>query len=226
MNKLSRLLALTALSSVAFVSARAGTFSNITLNGDFTDWNGITAAYTDASGDGAPGDIHQIFIANNDTHLFIRVTFHSAVNPNSGNSLFIGVDNDSNAATGYDVYSLGLVGTEAGWQNDFPFEQATGVFNTNATTSNAAAAIAPYFTVTTQQEIGISRAAIIDTANSQLVFPNLSFNLAVYFNGGTTDDFAGPVSYTFAAAPIPEPSSVATLAGLGVLGLVALRRRR
>lgn len=225
MNKPTRLLALAAVFATAAASSHAGTFANITLDGNSVDWTGIAATYTDPSGDGAPGDIHQIFLANNDTHLFIRVTFHTATNPNSGHSLFIGVDNDSNAATGFNVYSLGAVGTEAGWQNDFAFEQATGVFNTGATTSGAAAAIAPYFTTTTEQEIGISRAAVIDVANNQLVFPNTSFNLAVYFNGGTTDDFAGPVGYTFASA-IPEPSSFAALAGLGVLGLAALRRRR
>jgi hypothetical protein len=33
-------------------------------------------------------------------------------------------------------------------------------------------------------------------------------------------------TYTFGVAAIPEPSSYAALAGLGALGLVALRRRR
>lgn len=226
MNKLARTLALAAVSATAAVSSQAGTFANITLDGDYADWSGIAAAYTDGAGDGAPGDIDQIFLANNDTHLFIRVTFHTAVNPQSLGGLYIGVDNDSNAATGFNVYGLGIVGTEAGWQNDFPFEQATGVFNTGASNSGAAAAISPYFTVTTSQEISISRNAIIDTANNQLAFPGSSFNLAMYFNGGTTDDFAGAVGYTFATSAIPEPSTFAALAGFGVLGLAAARRRR
>lgn len=224
----TRLLALAAVFATAAVSSSlAGTFATITVDNDYSDWAGIDAVYTDPIGDGDPGDIHQIFLANNDTHLFIRVVFNAEINPNAGSpSLYIGIDNDSNTATGFDVYGLGLIGSEAAWQNDSAFEQATGVFNTGATTSGANAAISPYYTVTIQQEISISRAAIIDAGNNQQVFPNTSFNLALYFNGGTVDDFAGPVAYTFAST-IPEPSAAAIFAGAGVLGLAfGLRRRR
>jgi len=226
----TRLLALAAVFATAAVSSSfAGTYANISvLDESFDDWAGIDAVYTDPIGDGDPGDIHQIFLANNDTHLFIRVVFNAEINPNAGSpSLFIGIDNDSNTATGFDVYGLGLIGSEAAWQNDFAFEQATGVFNTGATTSGANAGISPYYTVTIQQEISISRAAIIDAGNNQQVFPNTSFNLALYFNAGTVDDFAGPVAYTFASSTIPEPSAAAIFAGAGVLSLAfGLRRRR
>lgn len=226
MNTLNRLLALAAVSATAAVSSHAGTYANISvLDNSFDDWAGVTATYTDPSGDGNPGDINQVFLANNETHFFIRVTFNTAVNPQSLGGFYIGVDNDSNAATGWNVYGAGIVGTEAGWQNDGAFEQAQGVFNTSAVTSGANAAISPYATVTTSQEISISRTGIIDTANNQLIFPGSSFTLALYFNGGTVDDITDiAIPYTFAA--IPEPSSAAALAGLGVLGLVALRRRR
>ncbi len=49
------------------------------------------------------------------------------------------------------------------------------------------------------------------------------------FHVGGTTNFSGvySVNYQLAAAPVPEPESIAlTLAGLGVVGLVAARRRR
>lgn len=102
-------------------SAQAGTFANITIDGDFSDWATVPIALTDAN-EGFDFDINTIQFANNDTDVFIRIIFNKMIDPQSGNGLFLGIDNDSNAITGYDVYSAGLIGTEAAYQNDFPFE--------------------------------------------------------------------------------------------------------
>lgn len=123
------------------------------------------------------------------------------------------------------MYGLGLVGTEAAYQNDFPFEQDADNFNTGATSSGTGILISPYGADTLSQEFSISRSVVIDTANGQLIFPNNTFAFVAYFND-SGNGFAGPVSYTFATAAIPEPSTFAALAGLGVLGLAAARRRR
>lgn len=199
-------------------TAGAGTFSTIAIDGDFSDWASVPAAITDPN-DSLAKDINQIFLANDATNLYIRITYYSATNPNEGNGFFLAFDNDNNSATGFNVYGLGVIGSEGAYQNDFPFEQAAGVFNTGSSTA-AAIAISPYNVGTTSQEFSIPRSAVIDTANSQLLFPSDSFAFGAYFNDGA-NDYAGAGTYTFA---VPETSS-ALLGGLGVTTLL-LRRRR
>jgi len=201
--------------------ASAGTYANITIDGNTADWAGVPVAYTDATGDASPIDIATIQLANDNNNLYIRLTYGTAVNPNSGSGVFLAFDTDNNPATGYDIYGLGLVGAEAGWQNDFPFEQATGVFNTGGGITGGGAAISPYFTTTTEQEYAISRSATFTTSGLP-VFSGNSFTLLVYTVDGTAD-VAGPVPYTFAA--VPEPTSLA-LVGLGLLMAVGMLRSR
>jgi hypothetical protein len=199
----------------------AGTYANITIDGDFSDWSSVPVAYTDATGDGSPIDITTIQMANDDNNLYLHLSYGTAVNPNAGSGVFLALDNDNNPATGYDVYGLGLVGAEAGWQNDFPFEQSNGVFNTGGGITGGAGAISPYYTTTTDQEYAISRSATF-TDSGLPVFPGSSFTLLVYTVDGTAD-VAGPVSYTFAA--VPEPTSL-QLAGMGILMALGFARWR
>lgn len=178
-------------------------------------------AYTDASGDGSPTDLATIQIANDASNLYLRLTYYTAVNPQAGSGVFLAIDNDNNAATGYDVFGLGLIGAEAGWENDFPFAQSNTVFNTGGGLTGGAALIAPYNTVTTQQEYSISRSATF-TADGTPVFPTDTFTLLVYTVDGTAD-VAGPVQYTFAT--VPEPTSL-QLAGIGAMMVLGLARRK
>ncbi len=92
----STILATLAITGLG-LTAQAGTFANITIDGDFSDWNGIPIYLTDAD-ESFAFDINTIQIANNETDVFFRVTFFRAVNPNSGNGLFLGIDNDNNLA--------------------------------------------------------------------------------------------------------------------------------
>ena len=190
----------------------AGTYAKISIDGSFCDWANVPVRFTDCVGDGSPIDLATVQLANDESNLYVRLTYYTAVNPQSGSGTFLAIDNDSNPATGYDVFGLGLVGSEAGWQNDFPFEQATGVFNTGGGITGGAAVISPYATSTTEQEYAIPRAATF-TANGQPVFPNASFNLLVYTDSGT-NDVAGPVSYTFA----PKPPPTGTYANITIDG--------
>lgn len=220
MNTLHRLLALTVF-ALTVASVNAGTYANITLDGSTSDWSGISAAATN-TGD---SPINQIFLANNDSYLFIRITFTTPVNFLT-DGFRLNIDNDNNTSTGFNTYTLGLIGSEVLYEGETAYQQSAGNYNTGATT-NAPILASPYGVATTDQEFGIALTSIIDTAQSTLVFPNSTFSLASYFegsfNGSTT--FTKTGAYTLASA-IPEPSACAALAGLGVLALVFARRRR
>jgi len=217
-KQIAGVFALLALS----VPASAGTFADITLDNTYSDWSGITASSTDITGDGNPVDFTNLYVANNSDFLFIRFSLDTAAELNLGsNQIFIGIDNDNNTATGFDVYSLGVIGSEVAWQNDFPFAQDTGVFNSGAITDGGAL-IAGYAATVAGQEIGLSRAATFTTGGGS-IFPNDTISIVVYSNGTTLDDVIGAATYTFA---VPEPSSTALLMSIAALGFVAVRRRK
>ena len=224
MNTVTVKLAAVALLAFGSLTLRAsaGTYLTPTIDGNGSEWASVPIAINDPA-EGAPIDIATVQIANDDNYIYFRVTFHLAVNPQSGSGLFLAIDNDNNTATGYDIYGLGLIGSEFGLENDFPFEQATGVFNTGGGVTGGNGIIALYNSVVTEQEIAVSRAATF-TASGNPVFPNSTIGVAFYSTDGS-GDFAGTATYTFAT--VPEPSTLA-LGGLGMLmtvGLVGWRKK-
>jgi hypothetical protein len=212
-------VALLALGSLT-LKASAGNYLTPTIDGDGSEWAGVPIAINDPV-DGVPIDIATVQIANDDSYIYFHVTFQVAVNPQSGSGLFLGIDNDNNTATGYDIFGLGAIGSDFGLQNDFPFEQATGNFNTGGGVTGGNGIIALYNTVVTEQEIAVSRAATF-TASGDPVFPNNTIGVGFYSVDGN-GDYAGTAQYTFAV--VPEPTSLA-LAGLGLLMMVGLTSRR
>lgn len=241
MQTLTRLLTLAAVSVTAAVSSHAGTFANINVtDGSAADWAGIADIFTDGAGDGNPIDIASVKVANDDTWLYVYVSFHTAVNPNAGPSLVLSIDTDNSLSTGFDIYGLGAVGADVSYANDFPFQSGndpetdapiynTGVQGVAATgtlnTFDAGAGIGQYNTVTTFQEYRLSIASTYTNSEGTFsVFPNDTIRIMFWSDGGIAADATVGGTYTFAS--VPEPASAAALAGLGILGLVALRRRR
>ena len=59
------------------------------IDGTFCDWANVPTIYTDASGDGSPTDLATIQLANDESNLYVRLTYYTAVNPQSGSGVFL-----------------------------------------------------------------------------------------------------------------------------------------
>ena len=181
-------------------SAFAGTFKTIAVDGDFSDWTGVPILTADAAGDGTPIDIGNVQIANDVANLYLRVSYNTPVNPNVGPSLYLAFDVDSNLATGFNIYGLGAVGSDAGFQNDFPFDQRGG-FNSGSLT--AAATISPIdfgnpAAVVSSQEYSIPRD--VKFANDLIsVFANPGFKLMLWTDSSVAADTTIGIPYLFAS---------------------------
>jgi hypothetical protein len=201
---MKRLILSALVSALMGGSAAQAYYTNVVVDGAYTDWAAVPVVAMDISGDGGGGpDLAVLQVANDETNLYLRVQYHTAINPNAGPSVMLALDNDGNTGTGFDVFGLGLIGSEAGWQNDFPFQQTNGVFNSGSI-SGGAAAIAPYNSVTTEQEYAIRLDALFDSDGSP-VFPNEAFSLLVYTDPTAANEGMGPVAYTLSHR-VEEPA--------------------
>ena len=97
----------------------------------FDEWNSIPTAVTDPADNPSPLniiDIKNVKIANDADFVYIYVDGYKS----RTNGVYLAFDTDQSTATGFDIFGLGLVGSELGYVNDFPFDQRTaGVFNNN-----------------------------------------------------------------------------------------------
>ena len=208
-----------ALALVFAAPLQAGFFKTITINGDFSDWAGVPIVDSDPADNPGSVDLADTQIANDNDFLYIRNTYHGDLSLGT----FISVDSDDNTATGYDVFGLGLIGSEAGWQNDFPFTQDTANFNNGLGMSGdffgSGAALLDQFADSSSRELAISLDIVFNADNSP-VFPDDTINLLIWTDL-VAGDVGAPIQYTLA---VPEPSGLALLLLLGCAW--AARRRQ
>lgn len=182
---------------------------------EFDDWAGVPVAYADpqdngGSFEGRPFmDFGNVQIANDSDFLYLRVSYFNESSVNT----FIGIDTDQDTATGFDLFGLGLIGSEVGYQNDFPFQQFAEVFNLNVALTggpltNGGALIYPFF----DQDGADKEWAIpldlmlgfgIGDPASTVGFPNESIDILIYTEEGA-GDITDVISYTFATAPVVD----------------------
>lgn len=206
--------------------ASAGTFKTITIDDDHSDWVGVPVVDSDPADNAGFIDIAETQIANDDDFLYIRNTFHSGLSL----GLFTGIDVDENLATGFDIFGLGLIGQDSGWQTDFPFTSSNGlgggVFNDGQGMSGdffgSGAALIDAFVDSNERELAISLDIVRNppTALAQ-VFPDDTVRLLFWTDQGA-GDVSGVIDYTLAV--VPEPATLGL--ALAMIGCVVTARRR
>ena len=224
----TRTAALSALalgSALPLAAASAGTFAGIAIDGDFGDWDAVPVAVTDPV-DGTPIDYASLKVANDAENLYVLVTYAAATNPQGGSGNFTVIDSDGDVSTGFDPFGLGVIGSNAAFQNDFPFTQTAGNFNSGGTLTAAGPlyTASPYNAVTLQQEIAYPLSTVSADASAGgfngPVFGG-SFSIGFFTDQGSGDIVVTP----YDVAAVPEPASLALL-GLGATALLGRRRTR
>ena len=194
----------------------AGTYANITIDDAYADWASIPTLITDPVDAVNAPDIDYVQIANDETYLYIRFHYHTA----QSFSTYLAIDNDSNPATGYNVAGLGIVGSEAGYANDFDFDQRAG-FNigtlkdpVNPTEPASGAAILSSFVDSADREMAIRLDTTFDPfVGPGPVFPTNTFTLMFYTldSSFAVADTTNAVQYTLASVPEPAALMLATI---------------
>jgi hypothetical protein len=207
--------------------ARAGTFANITIDDVYTDWAGVPQVIIDPADTTTGPDIATVQLANDSTYLYIRLHYHTA----DSFPTYLAIDNDSNAATGFNIFGLGIVGSEAGYADDFDFDQRAG-FNIGTlkdpvrlTEPESGSAILSSFAESTDREMAIRLDTTFDPfVGPGPVFPTNTFRLLFYSLNSSFGqaDITDPVQYTLA---VPEPASIALLSFCTAASILWRRRR-
>lgn len=182
---------------------------------EFDDWSEIPIALSDPEDALFGTDVKDIQIANNDEFLFIHVTLHNTSDIDL-NNLFLAFDTDQDAATGFNVNGQSLMGSEVGFQADYPFQQDIEVFNTGVEGVTefggsfiGLGLIFPFINfpdpfVGTQLEWAIPLdVAIGPDAPGTPVFTSDTFDLNVYYSGLFLDETDDIITYTLAENPNP-----------------------
>ncbi|TWT92878.1 hypothetical protein Pla108_40180 [Botrimarina colliarenosi] len=184
---------------------------------EFDDWADIPITLTDPLDNegGSPlpfVDINTVQIANDQTSLYIRVTTHSSVISALGSGMYLAFDLDQDTGTGFDVFALGEIGSDLGYITDYPYQQATGTFNTGVEgvvdyggAFIGLAVTYPYYEtgppVGTQIEWSIPLSlAIGPDGPGTPVFTSDTFDLMVWNDQGA-GDVTEVITYTLATAP-------------------------
>lgn len=225
MNKTFTLLACVSLVALCSL-ADAGTFKTITIDDDHSDWVGVPVVDSDPADNPGFVDIAETQIANDNNFLYIRNTFHGSLSL----GLFTGIDVDENLATGFDIFGLGLIGQDSGWQNDFPFTSSNnflgnGIFNDGQGMTGdffgSGAALLDAFVDSNERELAISLSIVRNPPTALVnVFPDSTVRLLFWTDQGA-GDVSSVINYTLA---VPEPATTALLAALA--GCLTIKRRR
>jgi hypothetical protein len=187
------------------------TFKTITIDGSFGDWIGVPLAYTAAAGTTNTIEYENVYIANDQTNLYIQFTLYAPWDAfdNSYDNLF--VDANTNSTAGYSV--AGII-SDMVIQDGFGYQETNGSFNDGITVNNLGWAIAGS-TNSLDFELSISLGATYASDGSP-VFTNNT--IAIVLEGDTSgyvsEEYVptyGGLIYTLASPPVPPSTNLALL---------------
>ncbi len=122
-SNLHRLLVGTCV-ALAAITAAAGSFKSITIDGSFDDWIGVPLAYEDPADSPTSTDYRKIWLANDEAYFYLRITVDHPEDPFTANdNIFIDADGD--ASTGFIL----IVGSEMLLQGGAGYQERDGGFN-------------------------------------------------------------------------------------------------
>ncbi|MBN8247862.1 MAG: hypothetical protein J0L84_10505 [Verrucomicrobia bacterium] len=196
----------------AVLTAQAGTYKSITIDGSFGDWAGVPVAHEDPADSTDSADYRRIYLANDDDYLYVRFTLERPADPFLSNAnLFL--DSDANPDTGFRL----LLGSEMLIQGGSGYDERTGGFNEGGV-NNLGWLSAPAGEAT-EFEARIARGANYATDGAPVFIAEtiallLEAEDANFARKETAPDTEG-LGYTFAPAPPPltAPVVLASLTG-------------
>jgi hypothetical protein len=214
------------------LTALAGFFQTITIDGDTSDWAGITPAYVNENGVNNPlgVDFQSVYLANDGDYLYIRFTLQQPADPVSGWNTYLWFDHDLNPGTGFNPFGNPNFGSSLMIINDQAYQQAGGGWNegtlTTAGVSYGASAI-PGTEFEYRISLGVSGVSGAFTGVGLLDNSTIGIQLAT--ENGTGDSLPawenyGALTYTVAAVPEPTTTALAGFAGLLLAGRSLIAR--
>ena len=214
MGKMTVLAGLATL--VVAGSALGGTWSYITIDGNFADWVDVPLVASDPSGDGTGVDFGEIKVANDDSYVYMYFKLHTAADPFTATTHYF-VDGDGTHATGFQVFG-GLVGSELLVQGSSAYQEANGGFN-EGTLATGTVLQSPFGVAATEFEVSLDRNVVGVAAPflglSLITGSTIEFYLWDSTGGGTDDTVQ--FTYAFASEP-PCPGPLTTYRTMSIDG--------
>ena len=211
MNRCLFLLAMVIATPLSFsgVRSHAGHFANITIDGATSDWAGVPVAHSDPNDtDAGAVDWKDIYIANDDDYLYVRVTLWTPADASSFVANYY-VDGDNVDATGFHVFGNPNFGSSLLMQSGAGYQQAGGGFNEGGLDSSATS-FAPLFAgpgLDFEYRIDRDVVGVAGPFAGQPLITSDTVQVQLQTDGGDVapNGITG-IEYTFAA--VPEPSSI------------------